>query len=340
MGGWRNRRVGIQSFVRTPTFLGCRLRESRAGNLGSYESLALAWHLLFPLTSSLLYVFSAMFLKRAAALGARVLLTTVVVHFVTAITFLAALPLGGTMRFDLFWQPLVVGLLYVLGQATTFLALKVGDVSVATPVMGVKSVIVALLATFVLREEPPWQLWLAAVLSATAIALLNVSGREKHRVLTTSFWAFASAFCYSLFDVFVQKWAPEWGTGRFLPTMTALAAVPVLLTWGAVNLAQPAEAADVVLPPRGGGSFWPWLLAGAGIMAFQALLLTGAIAYFGDATAINIVYSARGLWAVGLVMLVGQWFRNEERQLAPRILRARMCGAVVMTVAIVIALVR
>ena len=75
-------------------------------------------------------------------------------------------------------------------------------------------------------------------------------------------------------------------------------------------------------------------------MAVQALLLTGSIAYFGDATAINIMYSARGLWAVGLVMLVGHWFRNEEQQLGPKILRARMGGAVVMTVAIVIALAR
>ena len=268
------------------------------------------------------------------------LVTTVVVHVVTAIVFLAVVPLGGTMRFDLIWQPLIVGLLYVLGQATTFLALKVGDVSVATPVMGVKSVIVALLATFILREEPPWQLWVAAVLSATAIALLNVSGRAKHQVFVTSFWALVSSLCYSLFDVFVQKWAPEWGVGRFLPTMTALAAVPVLMTWGAVKLAAPGESTDREFPPRNGRSVWPWLLAGAGLMAVQALLLTGSIAYFGDATAINIMYSARGLWAVGLVMLVGHWFRNEEQQLGPKILRARMGGAVVMTVAIVIALAR
>ncbi|HEX6985477.1 MAG TPA: EamA family transporter [Planctomycetaceae bacterium] len=292
----------------------------------------MSWHLLLPLTSSLLYAIAALLLKRAAALGSGVVQTTAVVNAATAVAFLTVLPLGGTLQADVFWQPAVVGLLFVAGQACTFLALKLGDVSVATPVMGVKTVIVAVLATLLLADRPPWQLWAAAALSAAAIALLNASGGERRRVVTTSLWALAAAGCYSLFDVLVQKWSPAWGAGRFLPAMAAVAALPAIAAWPvakSVTRDRPRPAARAA---------WPWLAGGAGLMASQAVLLTGALAVFGDATAVNVVYSARGLWAVAAVMAVGHWFRNDERLLGPSVLRARLCGAAMMTVAIVIAM--
>ena len=180
----------------------------------------------------------------------------------------------------------------MLGQVSIFLALKAGDVSVATPVMGVKTILVAGLATFLFAERPPWQLWAAAVLSAAAIAALNRTGPgashgSRRRVLATSLWAFASAACYSLFDVLMQRWAPAWGAGRFLPLMAFVAAVPSVAAWTAFGE-----------PRTEGRAAWPWLLGGAAVMAAQAVILTGGLAVYGDATAVNVVYSSRGLWAV------------------------------------------
>ena len=298
------------------------------------ESLSLSWYLLLPLASSLLYATAALLLKRSAELGAGVVQTTAIVNIVTGIAFMAVLPLGGTLHVGALWQPAIVGVLFVAGQLFTFLALKLGDVSVATPVMGVKTVIVAVLATLLLADRPPWQLWAAAILSASAIALLNTSGGEKSRVVTTSLWALASAGCYALFDVLVQKWSPAWGAGRFLPAMAAIAALPALAVWPVASAAR----RDKPLLRAASRAAWPWLAGGAFCMAIQAVLITGAVAIFGDATAVNVVYSARGLWAVVAVMVVGHWFRNEERLLGPVVLRARLCGAAMMTVAIVIAM--
>ncbi len=289
----------------------------------------MAWHLLLPFSSSLLYAVAALLLKRAAVLGAGVVRTMAVVNGLTAVAFLCVLPFGGTVRVGDLWQPVVVGLLFVAGQTTTFLALKAGDVSVATPVMGIKTVLVAGLATVVLADRPPWQLWAAALLSVTAIVLLNASGGGRTRVVVTSLWALAAAGCYSCFDVLVQKWSPAWGAGRFLPIMAAAAALPALAAWPVFGE-----------PRTTGGAAWPWLLGGAGVMAVQAVLLTAALAVFGDATAVNVVYSARGLWAVVAVWAVGGWFRNDERLLGRRVLGARLCGAAVMTAAIVVALTR
>ena len=85
---------------------------------------------------------------------------------------------------------------------------------------------------------------------------------------------------------------------------------------------------------------WPWLGFGSLFIGFQALSLVSALAIFGDATAMNVIYSARGLWSVAAVWLIGHWFHNQEQMLGAEVLRLRLMGAAVMTVAIVITLVR
>ena len=84
----------------------------------------------------------------------------------------------------------------------------------------------------------------------------------------------------------------------------------------------------------------PWLLGGALFMALQALFLISTLAVFGDATAVNVVYSARGLWSIAIVWLIGHWFGSHEQHLGTTILRLRLLGAAVMTTAIIIALTR
>jgi hypothetical protein len=70
------------------------------------------------------------------------------------------------------------------------------------------------------------------------------------------------------------------------------------------------------------------------LLALQAGSMAYALGVFGDATAVNIVYAARGLWSVIAVWLVGHWFANEEQKLKPEVLRLRLAGAVLMLAAI------
>jgi len=65
-----------------------------------------------------------------------------------------------------------------------------------------------------------------------------------------------------------------------------------------------------------------------------------AIGAFGDATAMNIVYSIRGLWSVLIVWMVGHWFSNEEQALPSRVLGSRLVGAALMLAAIAIVVLR
>ena len=104
--------------------------------------------------------------------------------------------------------------------------MSTGDVSVATPVLGVKILLVALLTAVLIGDPIGARLWTAAALSTVAIALLNVGGTHPHkRVGTTIVLAALGATAYACFDVLVQKWSPAWGTGRIVPMAMACAAV-------------------------------------------------------------------------------------------------------------------
>ena len=290
------------------------------------------WHLLFPFVASLLYVVAALFLKRAQQLGAGVLRTTFVANVAVGILFAALLPLGGSGQpWTQLWQPALVALLFIAGQVLAVLALSLGDVSVATPVLGAKTIFVAWFTTLLLATRLPWQLWCAAALSVAAIALLNLApgagpSAGHRRVGRTLLFSMLAAASYALFDVLVQKWSPAWGAGRFLPIMFGLSA--------AMSLAfvpffrQPLRAV-----PRAAR---PSLAMGTLFMALQSLSLVSGVAIFGDATAMNVVYSARGVWSVAAVWLVGHWFANTEAQLGGTVFRWRLAGAALMTSAIVL----
>lgn len=290
------------------------------------------WPLIFPFLSSLLYVAGVLLLKRAADLRVGVWRTTFVSNLLAALVFLLLLPFEGQMLWDRLWQPALVALLFTGGQVFTFVALDRGDVSVVTPALGSKTVMVAWLSTLLLGIRLPWQLWLSAVLSFLAISLLSRQGQARERKGLAGMIALslAAAGCYALFDVLVQKWSPAWGAPRFLPVMFGFCA---LLSLGFVPLfKEPLRAV-----PR---AAWPWLLAGAFLVALQALSLITALAVFGDATAMNVIYSARGLWSVAAVWLVGHWFQNREQHLERRVLGWRLAGAGLMTAAIVVTLTR
>jgi drug/metabolite transporter (DMT)-like permease len=288
------------------------------------------WHLLFPLLSSLLYVAGALFLKRAQQLGAGVARTTFLSNLTSALLFTLLLPMGGTPQpWTLLWQPGIVALLFVGAQAFAVTSISRGDVSVATPVLGAKTVFVAWFTTVLLATALSWQLWTAAAMSFAAIVLLNLplrsSGARKPLGATVTFSLLAAA-SYALFDVLVQKWSPQWGAGRFLPIMFGISAV---LTLGFV----PFFRAPLSALPR---AAWPSLGAGAFFTSLQSLVLVTAIAVYGEATSINVVYSARGIWSVLAVWLIGHWFANEEGKLGGAVLGWRLAGAVLMTAAIVL----
>lgn len=286
-------------------------------------------HLLFPLSGGVAYVFAMLFFKRSGDLGAGVWRTALLSNLAIALAFAAFWFAGGPGQPAAFlWQPFVVAVLFVGGQVFGFLALHHGDVSVATPVLGLKILFVALGSSFLLPGDIPARIWAASVLGTLAIALLGRGkSRERHNVgLTVTFSALGAA-SFALFDILVQKWTPAWGAGRFFPIMFGLVAV---LSLGFVPFFR-APLRAIPRPARG------WLAGGCILLAVQSALFVYAVGAFGDATVMNIVYSVRGLWSVLAVRMIGHWFANDERSLPAPILRGRMFGAGLMLAAVALA---
>jgi len=289
------------------------------------------WIYILPLAAALTYVVSALSLKRATDLGTGVWHTTFVSNLMAAVGFQVLLFFGGTWQpLSLWWQPFVVALLFISGQLWALLALQRGDVSISTPVLGLKVILVAGFVTLLSPEKLSWQMWLAAVLTTLGIASLNHSGahRPGSNATGTIVAAALAAASFALFDVLVQKWSPIWGLGRFLPIMVAMTG---LLTLGLIPL-FPSPISALPRPTR------RWLLWGGALFALQSIFLVSSIAYFGKATPANVIYSSRGLWSILAITFLGHWFHSTEKTLDASVMRWRFAGASLMFAAIVLVL--
>ncbi len=291
----------------------------------------MSFFLLLPFIASLVYVIGALLLKASAHHRASIWKIAWITNVALAI---CGIPLWWgshpePIPWALIWQPIITGLFSLAGQATTYLALEKGDVSIATPVMGLKVLGVAIFSTTLTATQLPPLIWFAAILSAAAIALLQFrTGVHHRRVLLTILLSSISAICYALHDVLIQVWKANWGYW-FLPMAYTTAAIISGIGWAI--LARRIDV-PIVRAPRN-----VWI--GACLIGAQGMLVVLSIALYGDPTSVNLVFNARGLWSVLAIMLIGHWFGISEQALDRSMLLRRLAGAVLMLSAIVIAIV-
>jgi drug/metabolite transporter (DMT)-like permease len=283
---------------------------------------------LLPLASSLLYVLAVLFLKQASDRGAGLWRSAVVTNLFCGLLFAGLSVLGGRFQPALWHQPALVGLVFLVGQVFGFLAIQRGDVSVATPVMGIKVVLVAV-GVSLFGQRVPGALWAAALLSSAGLLFLNHrgSGPRAGRVAPALLFGILAAAAFALFDVLTQRWSPVWGAGRFLPATMGCVALYTVLYVTVFRVPLGHVSREARRPLYLGGFF----------MAVQAVLLISAVAMYDRATTVNVVYSARGLWSVLAVWGVGHWFGNRERDQGGSVFRARLVGAGLLLAAVALA---
>lgn len=293
----------------------------------------MTFDLWLALLCAVLFSIGSLLVKRANQLGVGPWETTLISNLTTALGFIVLWPMGGQVpSWSLWWQPAIVAVSFIAGQAFVFIAYHRGDVSVATPVLGVKIIMVAIFTTVLIGDRLSWHLWLGAVLSTLAVVLLNRTDRSagSGKVGMTVLLALGCAVFFALFDALVQKWGPAWGVGRFLPIMMLMVA--------ALSLAAHPFFSKGKLALFGKGG--PWLWCGTGLIALQSTIFVAAIVVYKNAAPANIVFSSRGLWTVLLVWLAGHWFHSREQHMGAGVLRWRLIGAVVMMSAIALVMMR
>jgi len=245
-----------------------------------------------------------------------------------ALVFALAWPLESRpVPWDLWWQPLLIGLTSFAGQGCAILAFASGDLTVATPALGSKVLMVALLTELLLGLTVPLPWWIAASLSFAAVFFLQAGAPHLRRgALRALLFSLSAAAFFAIGDVLIQKWAPRWGAFHFLP--------PLALATAVYSLALvPRLKAPPWRLPRGG---FAWLAGGSLVLGLQSLLLTAVIGLYGKVTLVNIVFSSRGLWNFVLIWFLGHWFRNTERLAGAGVMGKRLIGAGLMFAAIVL----
>ncbi len=285
--------------------------------------------LILPLVCGLLYPVGTLLVKRSLEKGMDVWSVAMVNYWIMALVFLPVLFLDSRMiPWSLWYQPAFMGLCSFLGQAFAFKAISSGDLTIATPALGSKVLMVALLTVALLQQSVPGHLWIAAIFSFGAVFFLQAGVKSARRkVFVTLFFSLLAAASFALGDVLIQKWAPHWGVFHFVPAFALATAVYSLALWPLLKKPK------LVYPM----STWKWALGGNTVLGFQSLGFTVAIGLFGQVTRANIVFSSRGLWSFFLIWFGGHWFSNREREAGARIMGYRLLGAVLMFAAILLA---
>ena len=280
--------------------------------------------------TAFLYALGALVLKRANQYPIGVWRATFVCNQLLGLGMLPLWFFGGNFPgWGAMIYPAITGALLVIGQALAVLALSKGDVSVATPLLGIKIILVAFCAWLIFDELLPGRLWIAVVLASIAMVLMNLGGKAaRKRASFTIVVSLGAAAAFALFDVLVQYWAAPWGVGRYLPAMgvfTSLFSFGFIPFFRAPMRELPADSKR-------------WLGLAACLLSGQSILFVSMLAIWGEAAVANVIYSSRGMWSIVLVWLMGHSMAREERQLGGKVLAFRMAGSVVLSVAILILL--
>ncbi len=290
-----------------------------------------AWHLLVPLFSAGVYAVAALLFKQAYGRGAGMMEAFYWMNFAGILAFGPLfLTVSGEMDWAQAWKPGVVGGMIFLGTWTTFAAIRAGDVSLVTPLMGTKVVLTALLAVALAGTPLGAGLGAAAVLTTVGILVLGWrdlrGGWGKGAAVG---WCLVSSLAFAATDVLVGHWAAGFGRGRFLGC--AFCGIGLFSV-----AAAPWQAPGVLRVPRAARPYLGWA---TGLMTGQTLAMALCNAHFNDPTRVNIVYGTRGLWSIGLVWFVGRrWFGNEERVAGGGAMGQRLAGSLLILSAVVTAL--
>jgi len=165
---------------------------------------------------------------------------------------------------ELLWAPALAGVAAFVGAVSQFLALKLGDVSLATPLLGLKVLMVAVFARLILQNPIPPEWWAGAVLSALGVYLI---GKPKDQKMTralflTVFFSLLSVTGFAIMDVLMAGWAKEFGFHRFVVIQQSVIA---FLSLGMMPFFH--EPIDNI-PIRA----WGWLMAASLLIILQFFL--------------------------------------------------------------------
>ena len=166
--------------------------------------IGIAFGIATALSQCFAYIFSRLFVLRHHSALWRLL---VVSHVYMGLAALIGLPFAWPDTLpplSRFWFPVVgAGGFYLIGQVGLFVAMRVTNPSRVAPLLGIKIIILALLATFVFGKTITPVQWAAVFACFGAVAALNFSGGSLP--LKAIVMLLITCTGYSLSDIHIDK---------------------------------------------------------------------------------------------------------------------------------------
>ncbi len=278
---------------------------------------------LLPLLAAVAFAIGSMVYKRAFQEGAGLAHVAVLNNVLLAILFLPLLALETQpISWSNWHHPALTALAFAIGHLLSVTSLRIGDVTVATPLLGSKVIFVAAIGWVVFGTAlSPFQ-WLAAGLATVGVIAMGLTDlRRSGKSGLTTLTALGCALAFAFTDTMIQAWGGGFGVWSFLSLQ--------FLALGGLSLGLlPLFGVASLHAPRGA---WRWIFAGVIFSALQAILITATIAIWKDAAGANVLYATRGLWSIALVWWAGHWVKNTERSTTGgRQMLARLAGAILI----------
>lgn len=284
---------------------------------------------LAALMAALIYAFASLNMKRCVGYGVGALRTFFITNYLFFLTLSPCWVFETTPAPEgQSWLPVVLGIITFMGALLGFLSIKHGDISVATPLLGTKVIFVAAFSSLFLDDAVPLSWWVAAGLTVIAVALFRKPGRAGSGGATwlTVLLALSSSACFAGMEVIIAGWGQSFGFFRLVILQHGII---ILLSLGLIPwFREPLWE----IPEK----CWYWVLGAGVLMVIQFLLLNGSIAFFGNPTALNVIYSTRGLWTLLLVWWIGHHFDNHEKEVGRDVLYRRAIGTVSLLTAVIL----
>ena len=284
---------------------------------------------LLPLTSAILYTFATVFTKRAILDGAGLLRTFYITNLLAALVqFIPIVFVDAPMPdMELLKIPIFCGFLYFIGQLALFVSMRIGDVTVQIPMLGIKVVFVALFLVWITGVELQTKIMVASFITTAAVFIMGMSSvKFSRKMLYTIVLVLIANAAFAFSDCLIQINMSKVGTLWFMFFMyntTMLFSFFVIPFFRAPLRAIPKAA-------------WKWTLAGAAIMSLQAFILVFAMGCFKIAAAANIIYATRGVWSIVIIWFAGKFIGNDERSIGANMMLKRLAGASLMLIAVAI----
>ena len=285
---------------------------------------------LLALLAGLIYAGGAIAGKKALETGCGQVRTVILSNLILSVCFIPHFFLSpGWPTLTEWITGAGLGSIFLLAQALLFRALRAGDASMVSPLMGIKSILVAFFLVILGFSHEPLSIstWIAAGLTAVAVGLIGWPAKNSGRASAKGILlALASAAAFSLLDSMVPHFSHQTDPVRMLFCIFGSLGflTLILLPWKEEPLFRRGNPGDK----------WAW--RSGLLIAVQAVLMSTAIACYRVPTEVNVVYSSRGLWTLLFVAWLGSRLGLTEGSLSPWVKVRRLAGCILLGICILL----